>query len=294
MYILVNTLNNECIDWRPKTDEPFVVGENQIQVCDNFNFEPAISEAVWRYLGGHKFEFRYYKDGRDKKENQYFYNDFLAVMSIKDIIGVLQYKVLPDGYKLFYEDSGFYYECVLNDIDHTEEILDFETNYKTDANKPIDVRNENGILIYSPTLEDVQGLYPKKKMYKGSATAGMTSFFDNVVSYEKHINGGEYWIDNVSNVHEDDYIEFSIVDKNDILGLFSTYGLTVGIDVLQLVKFVNTDYVKKGDPTTGYHSQLFEGIKGTNKVITGLYFRTSYVSHGTTDINLRWRLYYYE
>lgn len=34
----------------------------------------------------------------------------------------------------------------------------------------------------------------------------------------------------------------SIVDKDDVLGLFSTYGLTVGVDVLELKEFVEDFY----------------------------------------------------
>jgi len=158
-------------------------------------------------------------------------------------------------------------------------------------------RNESGDPIYSPTLDDVMGLYPKKKSYKNTAVAGQINFFDIEVTQEKRINGGEYWIhnDDVVNVNDDDYVEFSIIDKNDVLGLFSTYGLNKDNgDILELSKFVLTDYVKKGNPENGYHSQLFEGIKGTNLVRTGLFMRAAYVSNGQSNIRWIWRLYFYE
>ena len=121
------------------------------------------------------------------------------------------------------------------------------------------------------------------------------NFFDIEVTQEKRICGGEYWIfpGDESNVHADDYVEFSIIDKNDVLGLFSIYGLTVGVDILELVKFVCTDYVKKGDSSNGYHSRLYEGIKGTNLVTQGLFFRAAYDSNGTANLGFIWRIYYY-
>ncbi len=158
-------------------------------------------------------------------------------------------------------------------------------------------RNANGDPIYSPTLDDVMGLYPKKKTYKGNVSPNQVNFFDIEVTQEKRINGGEYWVhqDDVLKVHEDDYVEFSIVDKNDVLGLFSTYGLSVANgDVLELCKFILTDYVKKGNSANGFHSSLYEGIKGTNLVVQGLFMRVMYDSNGTDAIRWTWRLFYYE
>ena len=154
-----------------------------------------------------------------------------------------------------------------------------------------------GYNIFSPTLDDVQGYYPKKQMFKNTITAGEINIFDEVVTVEKKLCGGEYWIitSTGSDVHDDDYVEFSIIDKDDVLGLFSTYGLSTSTgDVLELTKFIITDYAKKGFNGYEFHSKLYEGIKGTNGVIAGLYFRAYYHSYGTVDLNFKWRVYYYE
>jgi hypothetical protein len=150
--------------------------------------------------------------------------------------------------------------------------------------------------VFAPTLDDVMGLYPKKKMFKHTATAGQLNIFDIEVDLEKRICGGEYWIkdSSVSNVHEDDYIEFSVIDKDDVLGLFESLNLEVGVDVLEISKYVITDYIKKGCSSVCYHSQLWEGIKGTTKCLPGLFFRVQYDSNGTSNIDFMWRLYYYE
>jgi len=222
-----------------------------------------------------------------------------------------------DYYALFTCDGNIKYICEC--IDPADK-LDFETNYKNESNKPIELRDEYGHTIMSPTLENVMGLFPKKKGYKAIGNAGSITFNDVEVTVEKRINGGEWWImpDSVPNIHEDDYIEFSIIDKNDILGMFvlicancgtvrtieqaaadcaecgSQSRFTVGTHILELSRFVETDYVMKGNASEGYHSDLMRGIKGTNLVHTGLFFRCTYYSHGEQSINFIWRLSYYE
>lgn len=197
------------------------------------------------------------------------------------------------SYYFYAYDQGALYESV---TDNPDEISDFETNYKSSSNQNIQPVSSIGVPVVSQTFEDVLGLYPKKKTYKNSVTAGQINFFDIEVDREKRICGGEYWImpGDESKVHEDDYVEFSVIDKNDVLGLFEQYGLEIGTDILELCKFVVTDYVKKGSSAEGYHSQLYEGIKGTNQVIPGLYFRVAYDSNGQDNLKFLWRLYYYE
>lgn len=157
-------------------------------------------------------------------------------------------------------------------------------------------RNENGDPIYSPTIDDVMGLYPKKKMYRHAVVAGQINIFDILVDSEKRICGGEYWVelDHVDYVHKDDIVDFKIVDKNNVTGLFDYYGLVVGQDVLILSEFVLSDIIRKGSKSNCFYSQLYEGIKGTNKVIQGLFFRVVVDSHGTNDFEFLWRLYFYE
>ncbi|MFX1590479.1 MAG: hypothetical protein ACFFC1_20285, partial [Promethearchaeota archaeon] len=83
------------------------------------------------------------------------------------------------------------------------------------------------------------------KKRKHTAIAGQTTFFDILVTTEIRIRGGSYKILDFSKVHEDDYVEFSVVDKDDVLGLFSTDGLEVGVDILELKKFVKTEYIEE-------------------------------------------------
>lgn len=81
--------------------------------------------------------------------------------------------------------------------------------------------------------------------------------------------GGEYWTD--GNVLDGDYGEFSVVDKDDVLGLFSQYGLVVGQDVLELSKYVNK---RPFLPNT--HGEIRPNQ--ATKLVQGLYLRSIYVA----------------
>jgi hypothetical protein len=125
------------------------------------------------------------------------------------------------------------------------------------------------------------------KRRKHTAIAGQVTFFDTEITTEKRIRAGDYYVINENDVPADDYIEFSIIDKNDVLGLFETYGLIEGIDILEIHKFVKTEYIHDSQ---GY---IFDAWC-TEELVTGLFFRVAYNSSGTTDINFLIRILYFE
>jgi hypothetical protein len=132
--------------------------------------------------------------------------------------------------------------------------------------------------VTAPTFEDTGGLHPKWKGYKYLATADAINIFDEVVVTEKALRGGWYELLD-TNGSTDDIIEFSVVDKDDVLGLFETYGLTVGEDVLELKKYVETDTV---NPNTSGMREIFMA-KSTFVVVAGLYMRTVYDAAAGSD-----------
>lgn len=141
-------------------------------------------------------------------------------------------------------------------------------------------RNASGQQVLAPTFEDTGGIHPQWKGHKYTATAGQTNIFDEVVTVEKQLRGGWYeLLDATAKAVPNDYIEFAVVDKDDVLGLFTTYGLEVGVDVLELKKYVKTEYVNPNKSDR----QVF--LVGSTFVITaGLYLRTIYESTGADDV----------
>lgn len=138
--------------------------------------------------------------------------------------------------------------------------------------------NDGGAPIQAPTFEDTGGLHPRWQGYLYNVTKDSTNIFDELVTTEKQLRGGWYEVMDANSV-VGDYIEEAVVDKDDVLGLFATYGLTVGVDVLELKKYVKTEYI---NPLVAGQRQLFIA-KSTFLIMAGLYTRIIYHSVGTVN-----------
>ena len=145
-----------------------------------------------------------------------------------------------------------------------------------------------GRLVTAPTFEDTGGFQPKWAGSLYTVQAGATSIFDELVDTERQIRGGWYEILAGPPIIGD-YIEFAVVDKDDTLGLFSTYGLPVGTDVLELQKYVVKEYINP----SAVGRQLFLA-NSVWPLIAGLYMRTIVVSTGSDDISLKVVTFAYE
>ena len=141
--------------------------------------------------------------------------------------------------------------------------------------------SQDGGVRFAPTFEDTNDQQPNWEGHLYEAVAGATSIFDEEVTVEKQIRGGWYEIFGGPPVLGD-YIEFSVVDKNDVLGLFSTYGLTVGEDVLELQKYVVKEYINPAH--SGREVFMANSVW---PLIPGLFMRTTLVSTGSDNINLK-------
>jgi hypothetical protein len=142
--------------------------------------------------------------------------------------------------------------------------------------------DELGNPVQAPTFENTNGLHPQWVGHLYTATAGATNIFDQVVTTEKQLRGGWYELMDATAVLND-YIEESIVDKDDVLGLFTTYGLTLGVDVLELKKYVKKEYV---NPSSVNQRQVFM-VNSVFSIAAGLYIRTIYESTGAEDVVLK-------
>jgi len=155
-------------------------------------------------------------------------------------------------------------------------------------------RDSNGRIIHSSTFPSL-GMVMRVKSFKVDVTAPLQNFYDVLITDELRLAGGEYSIlpSSINSVHEDDTIEFSIIDKDNVLGYFPYYGLTVGNDILELEKFLEDDPVMMGDPTTGYHTKILPPTLLGNSIIAGLYMRYSYESHGSQPLEYYAKIHYY-
>ncbi len=164
--------------------------------------------------------------------------------------------------------------------------------YPSKGNK----KDSNGRLIVAPSFFYKDHMNTIQTSHRHDVVPGDINIYDTLVDQNCKLYGGEYWIssDTVNNVHEDDIIELSIIDKDDVLGYFGAYGLSKDNgDILELTKFVIDEYVKKGNPSDGYHTDLVSAVKGVSDIPVGLYVRTYYFSYGTENVRFISKLFKY-
>lgn len=136
--------------------------------------------------------------------------------------------------------------------------------------------------VVAPTFENTGGVYPQWKGHLYDVTAGAVNIFDEVITVEEQLRAGYYELMDLNAV-VGDYIEESVIDKDDVLGYFSLYGYTVGVDVLELKKYVKKEYI---NPLTAGQRQVFQA-NSTFAIYAGLYMRTAYTSVGMVDLKLK-------
>lgn len=103
--------------------------------------------------------------------------------------------------------------------------------------------------------------------YRYVAPPNTVSIFDEQVTTQLYVQGGKGVL---TGAEDGDFVEFSIIDKDNVLGLFSTYGLTPGVDILELDKYVVAHYPPPGT------SDIEHRVQAAGKVYQGLYFRLAY------------------
>lgn len=155
--------------------------------------------------------------------------------------------------------------------------------------EPSPPNNKDGYPIVSTTYGSYpEGLTPLFKSYQFVAVAGSFNIFDIEITSEKRLQGGSYKLWNYYDVVYGDYIEFAVVDKNDVLGLFGSLGLVVGEDILELGKYVRSDYVLNNQ------TDIKLTVLGDSTLYPGLFLRWIYNSVGNNDIKFIGRIYGFE
>jgi len=128
-----------------------------------------------------------------------------------------------------------------------------------------------GNMIIAPS----HGHYNEHGKFKGfllTCSGNQTTILDHKIEQQVYVNEGYFW---ACSGNMGDYAEFSVVDKDDVMGLFDTYGLEVGVDVLELGKFVESQYI---DPNGSPLQRLTSPTEAC--VCSGLYMRTKYENVG--------------
>lgn len=176
----------------------------------------------------------------------------------------------PSGYELMFRAA-----LPQADIDKANAVIaahagvrDSTLDEDAAAVKPKDPRTGYEVIAVSPYAYSEEDSTHKGVLFL--PTRGQVSFHDIQVTTEVFIQGAEDY--QISNGITGDIVEFSIVDKDDVLGMFGAMGLTVGQDVLEVAKFLRTFHVEPGT----HRGQVLGKTAG--QVLPGLYMRIKYDS----------------
>lgn len=104
------------------------------------------------------------------------------------------------------------------------------------------------------------------------------TFIDHKITNQIYVHGGWFWS---QGGELGDYAEFSVVDKDDVLGYFQYFGLTPGSGVIELGKYVEKCYLNP-DGTDMCHLET----PTIAAVASGLYMRTKVHTTGETPLSL--------
>ncbi len=132
----------------------------------------------------------------------------------------------------------------------------------------VDPRNGYNVVAVSPYAYSEEDSRYVGVLFK--PVRGQVNFHDIQVTTEVFIQGAEDYL--ISNAIDGDMVEFSIIDKDNVLGLFAAYGLTPGVDVLELSKILRDFHVEPG----AHRGKLLGKTAG--QVLPGLYMRVMYDS----------------
>lgn len=195
---------------------------------------------------------------------------------------------IPKGkkYEIYVEHKGLIFTTEVTK--GTEEGNEFENSFIPNIQPGVD---ERGLVVYSPTIWDLPGNSKwvgniGSSLLQFQAQPGIENFFDIQLIEPIYLSGGRYVILNPSDVGVNDYIEFSIIDKDeDGDGFTDVLGVTVpAFGIFQLSKFVEKWWVY-GTPVYEFKSHSGEPL------IPGLYLRIGYMSTGTVAIDFHGYLY---
>lgn len=122
------------------------------------------------------------------------------------------------------------------------------------------------------------------KGYRVVCAPGEVTIFDIEVTSQLLVQGGQFWLRNAA---DEDYADFSIVDKNDVLGLHTQYGIPLGTPI-ELRKYVDYFPFPPGD----YQDNIV--MPTVAPIIEGLFMRVVYHSHGVAPVTLGMLYRWYE
>ncbi len=153
--------------------------------------------------------------------------------------------------------------------------------------------DKDGNMVVAPTFLHSSNT-ARLKGYKITAPAGETVIHDVEVTSQLLVQGGQFWI---MGSGPDDYVEFVVCDKNGVIpfpsnpaiSLMTALGLTPGVDVLELTKYVDPLHIPE---IPFFQDNII--MPTVAPVVNGLFLRTIYHNTGLQDAKMSLTYRWYE
>lgn len=139
------------------------------------------------------------------------------------------------------------------------------------------------IPVFAPTYFRIDESW-RMEGIRFTASGNSTTMYDFRITKELLMQGGLWWVQTTSNT---DSADFSIVDKDNILGLHTLYGLPVGT-AIELKKFVKNYSIPPGTNNGQIQAPT------VSPVVSGLYIRTTYDNNGDDPAEIGVNYIWYE
>jgi hypothetical protein len=200
------------------------------------------------------------------------WNTFKELVSAKGLL--IQYTQVSNYYDIYAPESPFLWHVVLVQDGGTDQ-TDFETNYKSSANQPLEYRSVDGLPKFASAMF-VDNLSYWVDGSNGILTvaSGQTGYVRTNFSTNFSLNGVDiHW----AGANLGDYVNFEV-------GVYNNNDTSSENNFIQLAQFANK-YRVLNEGTKTFNVDTVKTVPATYNGLT-VYIRTTYANVGSNSVNL--------
>lgn len=200
------------------------------------------------------------------------WSDFKTICNIKLLS--IQMNEKDVVYYLTAYDGPILYRCdLLKENPASSDQTDFETNYKSNTNKPVKPKDSLGNeIVKSAVFNDATGFRFRGHSFSDTVNSNTTKDIDYKLVEERYINGGRLIVNNIG---DDDLVTFQVLDKDNVLG----FGSNIILD-----EFIKDFFVPKS-------SDIEIALPYPARIVANLYLRIKYTSTHASGCKVKCNLY---
>lgn len=200
------------------------------------------------------------------------WNDFKTLVLTKGLL--IQYVQVDNYYDIYAPESPFLWHLTLVQDGGSDQV-DFETNYKSICNKPLEYRSTDGLPKYASAMfADLLSYWVDGSNGNLNIPSGQTGYLRTHFSTDFKLNGVDvHWED----ANFGDAITFEV-------GVYSNNDTSSESNFIQLAQFAN-QYRVLGTGTKTFEVATVKTVPSTYNGLD-VYIRTTYINSGGGSVGL--------